>query len=234
MNLKRILNSFFILFLIVSVPWMLVIQSSCKKNKPSYYISQQLKDYCLFQVGSSWVYVNDSTGLKDYAFVSENPYSHLVNALSYIEERIEVPINCSFMSRYDMLHQCNDQNFTEEEAGDRLELWLKHSDTTQGDIFSMWPNQSFNQEQPNPCKCPYNACYYFKTTVIKDFSSGGNIFHDVIHTRYRTADTTVLYPYSFVYDFYFARHIGLIKLVEKSKLHNTYRSFHLVSWNVKQ
>jgi hypothetical protein len=231
---RKTYTNLLVLFLIMTIPLVIIIESSCKKNKPTYYISQELKDFCLFEMGSSWVYKNDSTGLNKTAYVTGNPASHLVVALSWTEERIEVPVNCSFMSSYDMVHQCDDQNFTVGEAGDRLELWLKHSDTTQGDIFSMWPNQSFNQEQPDPCKCPYNACYYFKTTVIKDFSSGGNIFHDVIHTRYRTADTTDLYPYSFVYDFYFARHIGLIKLVEKSKLHNTYRSFHLVSWNVKQ
>jgi len=38
---------------------------SCRKNPPTYYIPQDLKDYCMFPVGSWWVYEDSISGEKD-------------------------------------------------------------------------------------------------------------------------------------------------------------------------
>jgi len=45
---------------------------SCKKEKPTYYIPQEIKDYVMFPEGSYWIYEDSITGNIDSIFLLES------------------------------------------------------------------------------------------------------------------------------------------------------------------
>lgn len=212
---------------------ILCITLSCKKKKSTYYISQKLKEFCFFTSPSFWIYKNDFTGAMDSCFVSGPPIVHFFDDTRWIEERIEIPIQSNFFSSYNMLHQCPPADNPDYDS-DRLNLWMIESNGDQGNIFALWFSNTLIVEQPDPCDCPVNNCFYYSYEVIPDYVLGNNEFFNVLHTHYRTQDTTATYPYAFSFDFYFAKNIGLIHFRENDPLHNAYRSYTILRWNVKQ
>ena len=60
-----------------------------------------------------------------------------------------------------------------------------------------------------------------------DYNLDTNHFTNVLHTTLTKANT-------YKYEFYFAKHIGLLHFNENNTLSNLHRSYSLESWNVKQ
>jgi len=62
-------TKFYLFILIISI---LCLAADCTKEPkeyPTYYMSQEFKDYVLFPVGSFWVYQNTSSGIEDSIFL---------------------------------------------------------------------------------------------------------------------------------------------------------------------
>lgn len=208
---------------------------SCKKKIPTFYISQVSKDYCVYKSGSYWIYRNDSTSTLDSIFTDRDPNSDIISLGGYQEEEIDVYLRGGFLTDYYMAHQCSsDHRINYNEGDDRIYLGIKADDGALGLTFSMWPEQSLDIDQADPCHCPYDNCYYFKTEILNSYSYAGNIFNNVLHTTYRSADTTEASLYTFSYHFYFVKHIGVIRMIEKAFNKHVHRSFGLIRWNVKQ
>lgn len=209
---------------------------SCKKSIPEYYIRQELKEYSVFQNGSYWIYRNDSSGINDSAFVINGPVESMSGGgeVGRYEEEIGVLVNSNFFLGYFLGFQCN-APYNNDGHGytDKLQLWIQFTDIQKGQILAIWPDQPLNLELPCPCHCPYGNCWYFTTEMIKDYSLNNNHFQNVLRTSLRTSDTTSSYPYAFVYDFYFAKQIGLIRMRENNIYYNVHRSYSLVRWYTK-
>jgi len=45
------------LFLLI-IAWFIILGTNCKKEKPTYYMPQEFKDYVMFPEGSYWVYLD--------------------------------------------------------------------------------------------------------------------------------------------------------------------------------
>ncbi|MCX6305627.1 MAG: hypothetical protein NT040_11725 [Bacteroidetes bacterium] len=63
-------NLFFGLYLI----FLLLLFAGCRKKNEPTYISEKLKSFAVFQVGSYWIYKNEKTGNLDSIFISEVPH----------------------------------------------------------------------------------------------------------------------------------------------------------------
>ena len=60
------------IYLFILIISILCIAADCTKEPkeyPTYYMSQEFKDYVLFPVGSFWVYQNTSSGIEDSIFL---------------------------------------------------------------------------------------------------------------------------------------------------------------------
>ena len=208
---------------------------SCKKKIPTFYVSQVSKDYCVYKSGSYWIYRNDSTGSLVRISTYQDPSSDIVSRGGYQEECIYVYLQGGFLTDTYIAHQCSsDHSINYNEGDDRIYLGIQDPDGSQGLTFSIWSAQSLNIDQADPCHCPYDNCYYFKTEILNSYSYGGKIFNNVLHTTYRSADTTEANPDAFTFHFYFVKHIGLIRMFEKELNTHVHRSFGLIGWNVSQ
>lgn len=58
--------------LLLAIAWLLIIGTNCKKEKPTYYMPQEFKDYVMFPEGSYWIYEDSITGNIDSIFLLES------------------------------------------------------------------------------------------------------------------------------------------------------------------
>jgi hypothetical protein len=224
-----------VILIVLTISIISLLIYSCKKKEPVFYISQLSKDYCYYKTGSYWIYKNDSTGILDSIFTNREPSEVIIERGGYKEEIIDVYLKGGFLTDYYIGHQCaNNSQINYSEGDDRIDLGILDPDTLNGFTFSLWLKQSLNVVQPDPCYCPYNNCYYFKSELLNIYTYGNIIYNNVLHTNYRSADTTNSNPNAFSYHSYFVKHIGLIHFIETSTLHHFHRSFGLIRWSVKQ
>ncbi|MCX6287539.1 MAG: hypothetical protein NTY96_10535 [Bacteroidetes bacterium] len=208
---------------------------SCKKKIPTFYISQESKDYCVYKGGSYWIYRNDSTGTLENIYAYQDPSSDIVLRGGYQEEIIDVYLRGGFLTDYYMQHQCSpDHTINYTDGDDLVQLEIIEPDSLRFSTFALWSNQAFNIEQPDPCNYTYNVYIYIKSELFTNYSYGGISFNNVLHTNYRSADTTNSNPNAFSNHCYFVKHVGLIRFIENSSFRHSHRSFSLVRWSVKQ
>jgi hypothetical protein len=230
MKVKRL-----VILIVLTISIISLLIYSCKKKDPVFYISQLSKDYCYYKSGSYWIYKNDSTGLFDSIFTNTDPSQVILERGGYKEEIIDVSLRGGFLTDYYIGHQCSsDHRINYTEGDDRVELGLAEPDTLHILAFSIWPDQTFNSVQHDPCDYAYNDTIYFKSEILTSYSYFGIVFNNVLHTNYRSADTTNSNPNAVSYHYYFVKHIGLIHLIETSALHHFHRSFGLIRWSIKQ
>jgi hypothetical protein len=88
--------------LIIIIAFIISSASSCRKDKaPTYYIPQDLKDYCMFPIGSWWVYEDSISGEKDSIVLMEQEILLVKNSgrKNYFYENLKH----EFFSSYDTL-----------------------------------------------------------------------------------------------------------------------------------
>jgi hypothetical protein len=80
----------------------LVSCSKCKDEKvyPTYYMDQEFKDYCVFPVGSYWVYEDSASGAEDSVYLYNQQIYVVENSksVSYKYERLRQNFSASFYS----------------------------------------------------------------------------------------------------------------------------------------
>ncbi|HFB61843.1 MAG TPA: hypothetical protein ENJ69_02550 [Bacteroidetes bacterium] len=199
-----------------------------KKNADPYYkISDEFKQYCLFQKQSEWTYQNDSTG----ALYSLN----ISDISSYIA--FHSPDNTGGPYSFDVIDMIFD-------TATRLDIFkgsITAGNPTTGtgtmtDLYWLFfkngnyllafaPGYPMGEEQ----RLGDNPGFYTNVELLPDFSLNGKSYSDVYHTQVRKTEGT---SDTVNYQFYFARHYGLIKWTRRVKGETT--SYSLTKSNLTQ
>jgi len=75
--IKRTTSGYISIFIVVLI---LFFSASCKKKERVHYtISDEVKQYGLFQKGSYWIYLNETTQKYDCTFVNQPPVVYTEN-----------------------------------------------------------------------------------------------------------------------------------------------------------
>ena len=183
--------------------------SACNTKKhsdPYYKISDQFKQYCLFQKQSLWSYKNDNTG---------TPYNLKVSDISsYIG--FHSPDNVAGPYSYDVIDMIFDTanglnlvkgsitagNPTTGTGSMTDEYWLFFKNGKY--LLAFAPGYPMGEEQ----RLGNNPGYYTNIEKLPGFSLNGKTYDSVYHTQVRKTEGT---PDTVKYQFYFALHYGLIK-----------------------
>ena len=200
---------------------------SCKKKTTNYYVRQELKDWGYFQAGSQWEYRNDSTGESETVFEYNAPEDRMIGGsdVGRYDEQITMSLNSSFLHGYILNFDCNSSYSTDDESShtDKLEVSLLINNVD-WPLVAIWPDEPMNENKPLPCS---GQTMSLKTEIIQDYHIDTNHFTNVLHSTLTKTNT-------YKYDFYFAKHIGLLHFNENNTFYNLHRSYSLESWNVKQ
>jgi hypothetical protein len=231
-TLNEISITQYLLNLFLFIGLTLCFLPSCKKEKPTFHLGQDIKDYCVFKQGSHWTYKDDSTNKVLEVYVSTVSTQNIDDS-RFIEERTYVHFQSSFMYYYFLCHQCPSDGNWNQYNGDRLEFTLIEPDSSYGGGVAMWTSQKLNKDQIDPCG-PFDHPNYIISEAIDTCKIDSTVFINVIHTNFHSLDASYTNPYSFSYDFYFAKHIGLIRLRENNLYKNVHRSISLITWSVDQ
>jgi hypothetical protein len=214
-----------ILIVLTSSVMSLFINSSCKKKVPNYYVSQGLKDWGYFNAGSQWVYRNDATGIKETVWADNvQDYMDGGSDIGRYDEQINVNVSCTFMYGYSLGYDWNPSYGTNDisEHTDKLELSFIFNNQPL-ELLGIWPDEPLNDSLPTPgTQVPPQSLI---TEMITDYQIDTNHFSNVLHTT--LTEVTV-----YKYEFYFAKHIGLIHFTENNLRTNLHRSYSLVSWKM--
>jgi len=185
-----------------------VMVSGCKKKNSGQhvYISEAFKSWTYFNKGSYWVYKNDSTLAIDSVFLSGNPQILEVPINDYDGSTIEV-IGMPYSSS--LINFCHmDINLSGNES---YQITLNNDGS-----FNPWGLLAYNSDNFILVSTPNG---YRTLSVDSVYYIGQTKFYNVVHTQCTDNSSTK------IYNFWFAKDIGLIKLVGA----NTNPSF---SWSV--
>jgi len=202
------------------IPLFLLALISCK-SVTNYPISDTMKQYFDYHMGSYWIYKNDSTGDLDSTYVRSynHTYGNQYNDDKHItEEAIEFDYHSSFLSQsYIAYVACGGPNY-----------YTLSGNGEGGLVFSPnWPENT--QVFPD---CYHGAIFLSKTYSMDTI---GNIpYQNVIYAELRTIDSSSTNPYRSVTKVYFAKHIGIIKYYAFYPYYKANYSFTLLSYKVIQ
>jgi hypothetical protein len=222
--MKKIVKHIISIFLIVIGFCFLIF--SCTKKVDNFYVRQELKDWGYYEAGSQWQYRNDSTGEKETVLVN-NTEDRMIGGsdIGRFDEAITISINSSFLRDYILNFACNGSYATDDKSShtDKLEvaLLIENEDWP---LVAIWPDEPMNENKPLPCA---GETMSLKTEIINDYNLDTNHFTNVLHTTLTKVNT-------YKYEFYFAKHIGLLHFNENNTFYGLYRSYSLESWNVRQ
>jgi hypothetical protein len=196
-----------ILFLISAV----IFLSSCNINKdsdPYYKISDQFKQYCMFQKQSTWTYQNDSDkSLHDLTIQDVNAYigfhaeSKVSKAYSY--DIVDMFYDTTVNDGIHIIKGSINAGDPDSANGQMNDLyWLFFSN--QNYLLAFAPGYPMGVEQRLGTK----PGLYTNVKKLANFTLNGKDYSDVYHTQVRKTEGT---PDTVTYEFYFAPHFGLIK-----------------------
>jgi hypothetical protein len=217
------------IFLIFAV----VIFASCKKETPYYKISDDMKQYFVYQKGSYWVYRNDSTGDTDSSYidkytlsrqgVGDNDGNHL-----YSFDLITLYFKSKFLNNFQIGYYCSGPNC--------LTIDGKFIDSNDTLLLNTGPIAYFADWEPNlkiySQQCLRNCVFTF--SVIPKDTVDNNKYFNIIYSKMISIDSTENNPNFYFREIYFAENIGIIKYVEIKKYYNIQRSWSLIRYNVIQ
>jgi hypothetical protein len=72
----------------IGIAFFLLLSGCTKKEGQTYYLSDYIKQFSVFQVGSYWVYKNENTGEIDSSFIKSSP-SFSIYQSGYSDPKIQ-------------------------------------------------------------------------------------------------------------------------------------------------
>jgi hypothetical protein len=211
-------TTFFNMKKFLPVPMIVVIFLcwSCRKQQQSFYVSDEFKQWTLFKSGTIWIYKNEMTNQSDTAYVNADAISNSGGDLNLrpdevFNEHIQLSIQSHFLYTFDLNASSPGKDYliipNKYGYGSyalRLNLGIGHPSNTASEGFYLVES--------------------FPKLILNN-----NEFNNVLHTRsykyYETHDTLI-------FDYYFAKNIGLIKHSRRFKSTDT--TWSLMKWHTNQ
>ncbi|UBM63539.1 hypothetical protein LA303_06120 [Candidatus Sulfidibacterium hydrothermale] len=194
---------------LIAVIAVLFVLGACstKSTDPYYKISDEFKQYCLYNENSYWIYMNDTTGTEDTLKVSD--------VQDYIA--FHSPDNVAGPYSFDVV----DMDFDTTENLPMVKGSITAGNPTTGDDGTMrdmyWlffkdgnyllafaPGYPMGVEQ----LLGDNPGFYTNIEKLDNYSVKGFTYNDVYHTQVLKTEGT---SDTVNYQFYFAKNYGLIK-----------------------
>ncbi|MDP4281720.1 MAG: hypothetical protein Q8867_06165 [Bacteroidota bacterium] len=200
-------------YIITIIVIILGFNISCKKEKSyTYYISQELKTYAVFQPGSYWVYKNELTGVLDSSYINIPPgytYTHL-------GEHLSDPIWESCNTLY-----CGNFIYSSYVDQDKYAI----------DFYS-WGSTCLmsNKFKPGFLYEIQSNMYFKDVDEIDSLVINNNKYYHVLNTQYLSK--SIFDGDSIIYSYYLVKSLGLIKI--SKKVHNIDTSWSLLRYHVVQ
>jgi len=207
---------------------IIILFAGCKKKtEPSFYkISDEIKSYGDFKIGSYWIYKNDSLNIEDSIYVDNYTFR--------IDETIPNISTGRVESRYEVLScECKNlqltHNLNYDARGFDDYLTIIERDLTKNimwniNFFNSNPTENIeniivkNIDTITIFNTKYNNIIYQKTIVTTyDYHNGDGI--NTIHTK----DTT---------EYWLAKNVGVIKRIVKNSYYR--EEWNLLRYNVVQ
>jgi len=186
------------------ISFLVFIATSCIEEEKYHhrYVSEETKEWSLFQPGSYWIYQNDSTGATDSVFIKEGPTSHFdggpTDAMDYLEV-INTSFSSSFISQIELEAHYYGANT------------ISLNNTNASVLILRFPisNEIISQN-------------FYTFEHIEHFDSlnvNGTWIKDTYHTRY-TRFKEGISTIDYIYDFYIAKNIGIVICEKQSETEN--------------
>lgn len=184
--------------------------SSCRKNSYCFLIPPDFKEWTFADQNSYWIYKNDSTGREDSISVSNDPGIITGSCPEYSSQYHDE----SYFETYYF--------YTGSPFGSTYKIMASNCFTK----FSIDYDNTFIPAYLVNGEDQCEAVGYTFIEKIPMMSLNGHEFNDVIHTKYSH------YQGLFEYEFYIARHIGIIKVKQQTMESDS--TWSLLRWNVIQ
>jgi len=205
---------------ILIISFLLILLISCKKKEepkpvieqnPGYLLSPECKAWTMFQPGSYWVYLNETKQALDCTYYKHGLYYDKENFTDGIHEFNWFFVNSKIFIKFSL-------------AGGKNGNTLKVTVPKLQGLIAL--TQKSVEDSVNHDSVP-NTFTYTLVEKLPSITLNGNLFTNVIHTkcRYDNMDR-------FVYDFYWARNIGIVYFKKRDDYHDT--TWTLTRWHVYQ
>jgi len=197
----------------ISILIVIILATSCAKEGSHYSVSQEFKDYFLFQKGSFWIYKNDSTNVIDSAYLTGSPQYTVLSTgekrkSDPTTEQYFVDFQSQILSGY-LILSGEDDNSLLIGVGPILNTW--------GIIDYLSPDTNFFINS-----APQGYIKLWPKLPTIEINS--IIFSNIIHTRFYNDNLNC--------NFYFAKNIGLIKI--SGYWENKNQSWSLLRYHIIQ
>lgn len=187
--LSKNFSGFFCIWILLAIS----LVTSCKKEVQHYTVTQEFKDYFLFQEGSYWIYKEDSTNVIDSAYLSGPPQYSVLKTGDKTKwdptaEQYSVGFQSQILRGYLLLSGY---------GGNSLLVGVGSLQYTWGIIDHLSPDTNFYM---NSAPHGYIKLY----PILPTIEINSIIYSDFFHTRFYNDDISC--------NFYFSKNVGLIKI----------------------
>jgi len=190
-----------------------------------------MKQYFVYQPCSFWIFTNDSTNETDSTYITKTIYSKQGVADNdgrhqYSFDMISINYQSKLFYSSEIGYLCAGPN--------TLKVKTKLSDTNQyanAEPITYFPGWGSNT------KIIQSNCiggFVFIQQFLTSITINNIIYNNIIRTKIQSIDSTNTCPIFYLRDIYFAKNVGIIKLIEESRYFNVYRSWSLSKYQVIQ
>jgi hypothetical protein len=198
------------LYLLIALP-ILLMSGACTKDNGSYDIQSSFLEWTLFNEGSTWIFVNETSGKIDTNVVNGPVFDYYYPDSPPAYQHFDLGVTSRFAAQ-DYVHRGkNDLSY--------LHVVVKPPFATSGDMLCQSVGGDFVAQVSGHCRL---------VAIYPSLTLHGHTFSNVVRTR----DSTMRDSTATVVDFYFAKKIGLIKL--EARRGDADSVWSLVNWKVGQ
>jgi len=191
MPMRRILQILKLLLVLIACITLLC----CKKEASRYYLSDEMKQWTVFKMGSYWIYKNEVSNKIDSAYIDQLPFNNIQNLPKIHDDelfyqKITFHMQCPFYHTYIVYTRMSDEY---------LEISTK---------FEQIPILIYDKKDG-----------FDISELIPEFKLNNPTFHNVIHA---TSYKYTFYPSdTLIENTYFAKNVGIIKYSQKTTKSDT-------------
>jgi hypothetical protein len=180
-------------------------------STPYYHISSLFRNYCLFNVGTSWTYQNEQSGETYEVKVKElNSYIgfHIKDqfAEAYSYDAVEIFYDTNTLQLSKSLISAGPTPADGVESNDLYRIFWNDGSF----ILAFAPGYKIGEEQ----RLGGQEGLYTNLEVLGSYTAGNQTYNDVYHSQVIRPETDVD---SARYEFYMAPHKGLIQWIKVYK-----------------